>query len=104
CPQIWFNPLLEQAASEYDTVTIQHFSKLEGFTDHGDYVEARIADTRSGKVRTVRTKYLVGCDGAASVVRSALNIPMLGNPVLSYSINIFIRCPDLVNLHDKGPA
>ncbi|MCK9511160.1 MAG: FAD-dependent oxidoreductase [Pigmentiphaga sp.] len=104
CPQIWFNPLLEKAADEYDTVTIHHFSKLESFVDHGEYVEARVVDTRSGEMRTLRAKYLVGCDGASSVVRSSLDIPMQGNPVLSYSINIFIRCPGLVNLHDKGPA
>lgn len=104
CPQIWFNPLLERAAREYECVDVQHFSKLESFVDHGDHVEAQVVDPRTGKKRTLRALYLVAADGAASFVREALGIPMQGKPVLSYSLNIFIRSPKLWKQHDKGQA
>lgn len=104
CPQIWFNPILEKAAQEYKTNTISHFSKLESFVDHGDHVESVVLDTNTRQRRTYRSQYLIGCDGAASQVRASLGIEMQGNPVLSYSVNIFIRSKELLSLHDKGEA
>ncbi|CAN5514160.1 FAD-dependent oxidoreductase [soil metagenome] len=104
CPQIWFNPLLEKAASEYEQVSILHFCKLQSFRDTGDGVEAIAVDTRSGETVKINAQYLVGCDGSASTVRAALGIPLDGNPVLSYSVNIFIRSPELLRMHDKGEA
>jgi 2-polyprenyl-6-methoxyphenol hydroxylase-like FAD-dependent oxidoreductase len=104
CSQIWFNPILEKAAAEYDEVEFLHFCRLESFRDLGSHVEALAVDTRSGQELTIRAQYLVGCDGAASSVRQQLGIAMQGNPTLSYSINIFVRCPGLLEQHDKGPA
>ncbi len=104
CPQIWFNPLLQKAAAEYDEVEILHFCKLQSFREHEDGVEAVAVDTRDGSEVLIRANYLVGCDGAASTVRSFLDIDMLGNPTLSYSLNIFVRCAGLQSRHDKGPA
>ncbi|QAA92419.1 2-polyprenyl-6-methoxyphenol hydroxylase [Pollutimonas thiosulfatoxidans] len=104
CPQMWFNPILEKAAREYDTVDFKHFHKLESFEDRGDHVLATCLNTQTGETVRIRTQYMVGCDGAASGVRSQLGIDMLGKPVLSYSMNIFIRAPGLAALHDKGEA
>lgn len=104
CPQMWFNPLLEHAAKEYETVDFRHFHKLNDFEDVGDHVVAHCYDSRSGQAVQIRARYMVGCDGAASSVRSALSIKMSGRPVLSYSINIFIRSRELLARHDKGEA
>lgn len=104
CPQIWFNPLMEHAASEYRSVRIHHFHKLESFHETADGVEARVRESRTGEEITIRAQYLVACDGAASVVRRQLDVTMLGNPALSYSVNIFIRSPEMLRMHDKGEA
>ncbi len=53
---------------------------------------------------TVCVDYLVGTDGAASVVREKLGIPMHGESVLTYTTNVIFRCRDLPSLHDKGKA
>lgn len=104
CPQIWFNPILEGAAMEYQTTNFRHFQKLKSFEDLGDGVIAECADTRSGETMRIRARFMVACDGAASHVRNKLGIGMLGKPVLSYSMNIFIRAPKLLAMHDKGEA
>lgn len=41
-------------------------------------VQARIRNERSGVEETVRAKFLVGSDGAASGIRKSLNIPFDG--------------------------
>ena len=104
CPQIWFNPLLEKAASEYDSVSIRHFCKLESFREFADGIEAHAVDTRSGEAVAIHAQYMIACDGASSVARQALNVQMLGNPVLSYSVNLFVRSPEMLRMHDKGEA
>ena len=104
CPQIWFNPILEKAALQFPSVNVMHHHKLDGFQDCKDHVEIFATDSQSGKKRHYRAQYLVACDGAASSVRASLGIEMQGNPALSYSVNIFIRSPDLLSLHDKGEA
>lgn len=104
CPQMWFNPILEQAAREYSTTDYRHFHRLESFEDHGDHVLACCVNTQTNETVKIRAQYMVACDGSASGVRSQLGIDMLGNPVLSYSMNIFIRAPKLLSMHDKGEA
>ncbi len=44
---------------------------MTGFTDHGDHVEVQLRDCASGVARSVRTRYLVGADGANSLVRES---------------------------------
>jgi hypothetical protein len=60
------------------------------------------ADT--GAREEILANYIVGCDGARSLVRETLGIAMQGNPVLTYTTNVIFRCPQLLSLHDKGKA
>lgn len=48
--------------------------ELAGFTDRGDYVEVKLQEFEGSRTRTVRTRYLVGADGANSLVRETLGI------------------------------
>ena len=46
-----------------------------GFTDRGDHVEVELQEFQGGnRARTLRTRYLVGADGANSLVRETLGI------------------------------
>jgi 2-polyprenyl-6-methoxyphenol hydroxylase-like FAD-dependent oxidoreductase len=104
CPQIWFNPLLERAAASYPSVDIRHFSRLESFRELSDCVEADVCEVATGKRTQIRAKYMIACDGAASTVRRTLGVGMDGNPVLSHSVNLFVRSPEMVRMHGKGEA
>jgi 2-polyprenyl-6-methoxyphenol hydroxylase-like FAD-dependent oxidoreductase len=104
CPQLWFNPILQKHADEYDSVEIRHHCKLEEWTQTPDSVIVRAMDSSTGQPVEIHAQYVVACDGAGSRVRSGLDISMLGDPALSYSVNIFIRSPELLRRHKLGEA
>jgi 2-polyprenyl-6-methoxyphenol hydroxylase-like FAD-dependent oxidoreductase len=103
CPQLLFDPLLARAVAERPNVTMRYHCRLESFAERADHILARAVDTRTGERLDLRARYLVGCDGAASLVRAAAGIPFDGD-VLGYSINIYFRAPRLLDSHDKGQA
>ncbi len=49
---------------------------LDSFTQDDDGVDAVIRSTATGQIRRIRTQFLVGCDGAGSVVRRGLGIDL----------------------------
>ncbi|MFT3664582.1 bifunctional 3-(3-hydroxy-phenyl)propionate/3-hydroxycinnamic acid hydroxylase [Piscinibacter sp.] len=51
-------------------------SEVLGFEDLADAVAVTLRGRRDDRRRTVRAKYLIGCDGANSVVRSQLGVTM----------------------------
>jgi hypothetical protein len=81
-------------------VTIRYGAELIGFDQDVQGVRARIS-TSTGE-ESIDADYLIGTDGAASTVRSSLNIAMSGNPALTYTTNAIFRCADFNALHDKG--
>jgi 2-polyprenyl-6-methoxyphenol hydroxylase-like FAD-dependent oxidoreductase len=104
CPQNMFDPVLRKFAQSQPGVHLKYLTRLVGFTQNDDHVVAELESMESGKRRTVTARYMVACDGAASGVREALGLVMIGTPVLTYTTNVIFRCPDLVQLHDKGRA
>ena len=52
--------------------------ELVGFTQDADSVTVQIKDRRTGRVREVRARYLLGCDGSHSTVRALMGVKMVG--------------------------
>src|SRR5262249_7864769 len=102
CPQNMFDPILLQWCRSYPTVRLRYHTKLVGFAQDAAGVTAEVESTETGARETIRARYLVGCDGAASKVREGLGIAMQGEPVLTYTTNVIFRCANLVSMHDKG--
>src|SRR5581483_9034344 len=86
------------------TVTLRHRAELESLAQDADGVTARIVDLEAGRSETIRAAYLVGCDGFDGPVRKALGVTYEGSGVLSFSVSIYFRSPELIALHDKGWA
>jgi 2-polyprenyl-6-methoxyphenol hydroxylase-like FAD-dependent oxidoreductase len=57
--------------------TVERRTRLVGFVQDGSGVSATLAG-EDGAERTVRTRWLIGCDGARSTVRHALGLPFEG--------------------------
>ena len=57
---------------------VEYGATLVDFTESGDVIDARIQDA-CGESRTVRCRWLVGCDGARSTVRRQLNVGYEGD-------------------------
>ena len=104
CPQIFFDPILRRRAASLPTVDLRYHVRLDSVTDEGDRVRARVTDLAAGREEEIVADYVVGCDGADSMVRNALGISMLGAGRLSYSVSVYFRAADLIKVHDKGWA
>ncbi|HUB97536.1 MAG TPA: FAD-dependent monooxygenase [Stellaceae bacterium] len=102
CPQLYFDPILRDFASGLDAVSLRYFTQLESFTQSDDRVVATVRDTRTGEASSIAARYLVGCDGAQSLVRGRLGIGQTGAGQLDLSVTIFIRSEELGLMHDKG--
>ena len=100
CSQFWFDPILQRAARSYPSVTFGYRSRLDEFEQDQGGVTVRFTNLESGAQQVLQTDYLVGCDGAASLVREALGIRMLGKGTIGYPIHMFFRAPRL--LDDSG--
>jgi 2-polyprenyl-6-methoxyphenol hydroxylase-like FAD-dependent oxidoreductase len=100
CPQDMFDPILARFVRSFPQVAMCYRTELTGFVQHADGVTATIVSDAGEE--TIEAQYLVGTDGAASTVRCLLDIPMSGNPALTYTTNAIFRCPGFNQLHDKG--
>lgn len=104
CPQIFFDPILAKTAKSVPGVSIRYETRLESFEQDETGVRARLAEVDSGEEQKITADYLVGCDGAGSVVRCQLDIPRDGPGQIATSVNVFFRSPEFAAMHDKGWA
>jgi 2-polyprenyl-6-methoxyphenol hydroxylase-like FAD-dependent oxidoreductase len=104
CPQNMFDPILRAFAASQPSVKLRYRTRLVSFTQDGNLVTAVVENADTGAREEILARYIVGCDGARSLVRETLDIAMQGNPVLTYTTNVIFRCPHLLTLHDKGKA
>lgn len=104
CPQNMFDPILKDFAASQPSVVLRYRHQLESFTEDADGVTSVVRDLETDRTFTVRSKFLVGADGAHSTVRTQLGIEMRGRGTLTYTTNAIFRCPDFNERHDKQPG
>ena len=56
-----------------------------------------LRDLDSGAVRRTSCRYLIGCDGARSIVRKAIGAELTGDAVVQRVQSTFIRAPGLID-------
>ena len=96
--------VLRQRVSACASVKTQYGWCLEDFTEHDTHVLAELRHVDSGQRRSVRSQWLVGCDGGRSVVRSKLGVQLAGRGGLAQFVSIYFRAPDMMSCHKFGPA
>src|SRR5262244_2033486 len=104
CPQIYFDPILLARMRTFASVKPRYNTSLESFTQDDAGVTVTLTDHTTGQRRTVRTRYLVGCDGPAGTIREQLGVKLEGRGTIAKSLNLYFRSPDLPAFHDKGWA
>ncbi|MDF2114532.1 FAD-dependent monooxygenase [Roseiarcaceae bacterium H3SJ34-1] len=104
CPQLWFDPILQNAVRSLQRTTLQYDCELLSFTETASGVRATVRTGTSSQPQIIEAQYMVGCDGAGSHVRRLLGVQMKGEDVLNYSVGVYFRSSELLKLHDKGPA
>ncbi len=103
-PQLYFDPILARAVAARPEAIARYHCELLSFGDQGDHVTARARDLLTGKDLDIEADWMVGCDGASSMVRQSLGIDMEGDGALSHSVGIYFRSPGLVQRHSMGEA
>jgi 2-polyprenyl-6-methoxyphenol hydroxylase-like FAD-dependent oxidoreductase len=104
CSQLWFDPILLARLRSFSSINIRLKTRLESFGEKHDGLWADVTDLDSGKTERISGCYLVGCDGADSLVREGAGIKLLGNPRLNSNLNVFFRCAQFAALQNGRPA
>ena len=77
CSQLYVEPVLLRAAERYVHNRVHYLSSVQNVTQDDQAVVAEVAGT-DGTVKQFRARYLVGCDGPRSTVRSVMGLHYAG--------------------------
>ncbi|MCX4734320.1 FAD-dependent monooxygenase [Streptomyces sp. NBC_01363] len=93
CSQDALEPVLLRRARELAADRVRFGVRLLSFTQDEEGVRAVLEDRADGEQHTVRTQWLVGCDGAASTVRAGAGIGMDGPTGLGHFLSVRFEAP-----------
>ncbi len=103
CSQEIFEAWMKALCERDPLIDVQSGTRLESLTQDEDGVTATLSDSGDGRgTRTLRARYVVGCDGATSAVRKALGIELDGGPVPRIARLVHFKSRDLAALHAQG--
>ena len=103
-PQYTVEEVLRAHAESLPGVAVRFSCELLSFEQSMNGVEAQVRELGAGATTRIRCEYLVGTDGARSLVRNAIGARMEGTHGLSRNYNIVFRAPGLDRAHKHGPA
>jgi 2-polyprenyl-6-methoxyphenol hydroxylase-like FAD-dependent oxidoreductase len=95
--QIFLEPILFEHAAAQRRVRLVNRTSVEDVAIEDAGASVGLRDLETGTVRRVGCRYLIGCDGARSVVRKALGAELVGDAVVQRVQSTFIRAPDLID-------
>jgi 2-polyprenyl-6-methoxyphenol hydroxylase-like FAD-dependent oxidoreductase len=102
--QKFFEPVLFAHVAAQPRVRILNRTEVDEITQYEQGVTAIAHDLDNGERISIDCTYLVGCDGASSMVRKAIGAEFVGTPVLQHAQSTYIRAPALLNLLPGKPA
>ncbi|GIJ81435.1 3-(3-hydroxyphenyl)propionate hydroxylase [Micromonospora phaseoli] len=68
--------ILRRNLTTYGSVTLRGNTEVTALTQHADVVRLDVTDTATGEHDIVHARYVLGCDGAKSLTRSAIGATM----------------------------
>ena len=95
--------VLREAISDLEPCHLCLGWSLHSLHQYDDGVETIIVNER-GEQRQVRASYVIGCDGARSVVRAAMGTHYVGTSDVRPNFGIVFRAPRLAERQPHGPA
>jgi len=108
--QKYVEAVLRRKAEALSGVVLHYGHRLKDFTDHGDRITATVENVADGGMHDVTAQYLVGADGARSLVRGRLGIRYGGETGVQREFMggrmyaIYLRAPDFYTAAGKAPA
>ena len=102
--QIFLEPILFEHAAAQSRIRIINRSSVEDVLVENDFATISLRDLDSGTMRRVTCRYLIGCDGARSVVRKAIGAELSGDAVIQRVQSTYIRAPGLIDRQQHASA
>jgi 2-polyprenyl-6-methoxyphenol hydroxylase-like FAD-dependent oxidoreductase len=102
--QIFLEPILFEHAAAERHIRIINRTSVDDVRIGDAVAEVTLRDLDAGTVKSVRCRYLIGCDGARSVVRKAIGATFEGDAVVQRVQSTYIRAPDLIARQHYAPA
>jgi 2-polyprenyl-6-methoxyphenol hydroxylase-like FAD-dependent oxidoreductase len=96
--QIYMEPVLFAHAAGISGITILNRTAFEGFEEIDSRIVATARDLDTDTALTLHADFIVGCDGARSVVRKAIDATLQGTPIIQRVQSTYIRAPKLLGL------
>lgn len=104
CPQNFFDPVLLKFAKSQKGVSIRYNTEYVKHQQDDEGIVVEVMGNGANASEKITARYLVGCDGANSVVRKNLGIEMHGQGILTYTTNVIFETKNLNALHNKKPG
>jgi 2-polyprenyl-6-methoxyphenol hydroxylase-like FAD-dependent oxidoreductase len=94
--QIFLEPILFEHAAALPRIRIVNRTSVEDVVVEDNSARANLRDLDTGVVTTVNCRYLIGCDGARSIVRKAIGAELSGDAVVQRVQSTYISAPGLI--------
>jgi 2-polyprenyl-6-methoxyphenol hydroxylase-like FAD-dependent oxidoreductase len=102
--QIFLEPILFAHAMAEGRIRIINRTAVEDVRIEDTFARVTLRDLETMSAKSVRCRYLIGCDGAKSVVRKAIGATFEGDAVVQRVQSTYIRAPDLIRRQLHEPA
>jgi len=102
--QIFLEPILFEHAASQPRIRIINRTSVDEVMIEDDRADVSLRDLETGSVSRMSARYLIGCDGARSVVRKAIGAELAGDAVVQRVQSTFIRAPDLIGRQQSERA
>jgi 2-polyprenyl-6-methoxyphenol hydroxylase-like FAD-dependent oxidoreductase len=102
--QTYLEPFLFKHAVAQPRIRILNRTAVESYTQDEDSVTTVARNLDSGELLTIHSAYLIGCDGASSMVRKTMGANFQGTASIQYVQSTCIRAPELIKRLPRKPA
>ncbi|KAH7091351.1 FAD-binding domain-containing protein [Paraphoma chrysanthemicola] len=100
--QVKFEAWLKRLCEADDMIDARFGWKVENVQEEGGLVTTTATIMKTGETRKLVSRYVVGCDGASSVVRRSLELPLDGGPTPTCVLLVHFKSKDLTRLQAQG--
>jgi 2-polyprenyl-6-methoxyphenol hydroxylase-like FAD-dependent oxidoreductase len=102
--QIFLEPILFEHAAAQPRIRIINRTSVEDVVVGDMSASAALRNIDTGNAGRMNCRFLIGCDGARSVVRKAIGAKLSGDEVVQRVQSTYIRAPDLIKLQQHARA